>query len=467
MPNCELSSIRPTASTSSARSSSGTACASSSRSSRGARERGGPLRVITTTYMGATDQRALDRLVASSAPRSRSSTRRSDHPAPRQGVAVPPRHGIRHRVRRVVQPVAGRAARRRGVERPALATSTPRTLMTVRRDVRELLERPDVRDVRPGPGRATGWTTPSARQRREASTARPSRSPAWRCGRTRTRRRCSTTSRRSGRCTTGTATWSSRRPAPARRSSRRWTTGGLCESQDGRPLCSSWRTARRSWSSRCATYREVLAERHFGELYVGGQPPERWRHVFASVQSLTATASRAFRPTPTTWWSSTSSTTRRRRPTAASWSTCSRRSCSASPRHPSGPTAPTSGASSTAAPPPNCGSGMRSSEDLLCPFHYFGVARRHGSVGHRVEARRVTTLRGSPTSTPATTRARAIVLQAAAGTKSPMWAPCGLWDSASQSRTPSTWLGHSRQRASRRLSVTGETRPRRPRPGPR
>ena len=36
------------------------------------------------------------------------------------------------------------------------------------------------------------------------------------------------------------------------------------------------------------TYREVLNNADFGELYVGGTRPERWEHVFASVQSLTA-----------------------------------------------------------------------------------------------------------------------------------------------------------------------------------
>ena len=36
------------------------------------------------------------------------------------------------------------------------------------------------------------------------------------------------------------------------------------------------------------TYREVLADGAFGELYVGGDRPERWQHVFASVQSLAA-----------------------------------------------------------------------------------------------------------------------------------------------------------------------------------
>jgi superfamily II DNA or RNA helicase/HKD family nuclease len=35
-------------------------------------------------------------------------------------------------------------------------------------------------------------------------------------------------------------------------------------------------------------YREVLSDPNFGELYVGGARPERWRHVFASVQSLSS-----------------------------------------------------------------------------------------------------------------------------------------------------------------------------------
>jgi superfamily II DNA or RNA helicase/HKD family nuclease len=36
------------------------------------------------------------------------------------------------------------------------------------------------------------------------------------------------------------------------------------------------------------TYREVLADGAFGEMYVGGERPGRWEHVFASVQSLAA-----------------------------------------------------------------------------------------------------------------------------------------------------------------------------------
>ena len=36
------------------------------------------------------------------------------------------------------------------------------------------------------------------------------------------------------------------------------------------------------------TYREVLNDGSFGELYVDGLRPERWRHVFASIQSLSS-----------------------------------------------------------------------------------------------------------------------------------------------------------------------------------
>lgn len=44
------------------------------------------------------------------------------------------------------------------------------------------------------------------------------------------------------------------------------------------------------------TYREVLADGAFGELYVGGSRPERWEHVFASVQSLTSYGVDKIRP---------------------------------------------------------------------------------------------------------------------------------------------------------------------------
>lgn len=36
------------------------------------------------------------------------------------------------------------------------------------------------------------------------------------------------------------------------------------------------------------TYRETMVDGTFGELHVGGERPERWRHVFASIQSLSS-----------------------------------------------------------------------------------------------------------------------------------------------------------------------------------
>jgi superfamily II DNA or RNA helicase len=61
-----------------------------------------------------------------------------------------------------------------------------------------------------------------------------------------------------------------------------------------------------------ATFRHALREASFGELWVDGQRPEDFEHVFASIQSLHASGSPAWRSaTTSTWSSSTSSTTRR------------------------------------------------------------------------------------------------------------------------------------------------------------
>jgi len=45
------------------------------------------------------------------------------------------------------------------------------------------------------------------------------------------------------------------------------------------------------------TFREVLRDPNFGELYVGGARPDRWQHVFASVQSLSASVVAETSPT--------------------------------------------------------------------------------------------------------------------------------------------------------------------------
>ena len=63
---------------------------------------------------------------------------------------------------------------------------------------------------------------------------------------------------------------------------------GLSEAAAERPSLLFIAHRREILEQSLRTYREVLADGDFGELYVGGSRPERWRHVFASVQSLTA-----------------------------------------------------------------------------------------------------------------------------------------------------------------------------------
>ena len=62
----------------------------------------------------------------------------------------------------------------------------------------------------------------------------------------------------------------------------------LCASRDERPSLLFIAHRREILEQSLRTYREVLADASFGELYVGGARPERWRHVFASVQSLSS-----------------------------------------------------------------------------------------------------------------------------------------------------------------------------------
>jgi superfamily II DNA or RNA helicase/HKD family nuclease len=60
----------------------------------------------------------------------------------------------------------------------------------------------------------------------------------------------------------------------------------LCDGQTDRPSLLFIAHRREILEQSMRTYREVLSDASFGELYVGGFRPERWRHVFASVQSL-------------------------------------------------------------------------------------------------------------------------------------------------------------------------------------
>ena len=62
----------------------------------------------------------------------------------------------------------------------------------------------------------------------------------------------------------------------------------MCPSATERPSLLFVAHRREILEQAIRTYREVLSDANFGELYVGGMRPERNRHVFASVQSLNA-----------------------------------------------------------------------------------------------------------------------------------------------------------------------------------
>jgi HKD family nuclease len=62
---------------------------------------------------------------------------------------------------------------------------------------------------------------------------------------------------------------------------------GLCNEESGhRPSLLFVAHRQEILKQSLRTYQEVLSDPNFGELYVGGHRPERWHHVFASVQSL-------------------------------------------------------------------------------------------------------------------------------------------------------------------------------------
>jgi superfamily II DNA or RNA helicase len=60
-----------------------------------------------------------------------------------------------------------------------------------------------------------------------------------------------------------------------------------CEANGSRPSLLFVAHRKEILDQSLRTYREVLADASFGETYVSGSRPERWDHVFASVQSLT------------------------------------------------------------------------------------------------------------------------------------------------------------------------------------
>ena len=219
-----------------------------------------PTSAALTRGAGSTDPRLRRR--------GQGSVRRST------GLDCTPRRGcftrdrLRHRLRRVIEPLDERSARRRRVERSPLERRDSQPDAEVPRHLRLLLERLVVRDVRPRPRRDRLDDALNEAAGRPRPIASPSRSPVLRCAPSRTSRKCSTPSKSSESFTTVTAISSLRPRAPVRRSSRRSTTAARGATGAATLLFVAHRKEILEQALR--TYREVLTDANFGELYVGG-----------------------------------------------------------------------------------------------------------------------------------------------------------------------------------------------------
>ena len=70
----------------------------------------------------------------------------------------------------------------------------------------------------------------------------------------------------------------------------------LCQRAGRRPSLLFIAHRREILDQALRTYQDVLADASFGELFVGGDRPSAWQHVFASVQSLHGDRLATFRP---------------------------------------------------------------------------------------------------------------------------------------------------------------------------
>ena len=156
------------------------------------------------------------------------------------------------------------------------------------------------------------------------------------------------------------------------------------------------------------TYREVLADGDFGELYVGGQRPERWKHVFASVQSLTSYGVANIPPDAFDIVVIDEFHHAKRRRTAGSSTTSRPRSCSDSPPHLNEPTALTSARVLRWPHRRRATAVGRAGRRPALPVPLLRHRRRHRpAADHAGGVARLRRGPARPTSTPATTRARA------------------------------------------------------------
>ena len=433
-----------------------------------ASRRGVRVRVLTTVFTGTTEVEALEPArVASPGAEVRISYDVESHAPARQGLAVRSQLGPSHGVRRLGEPDGDRARRRPRVDGEGLRGGPSRRHREVRGHLRGAVERRRVRALRRRAPRQQRErlhrALPRARRRACTDVTRSSRSV--RC---RSSTRSSTSSAPSDGSTAAAATSSSRRPAPARPSSPPSTTRASAAHR-GRAAAPalprpSPRAPRAGARTRSAT---PCSDGAFGELFVDGDVPERWDHVFATIQSARERSSASASP-PTTSASSSSTSATTRRPTRTSAS--------------SAPSRPAILVGLTATPERSDGKSLLPDFDdriaaelrlwhalerqLLVPFEYYGVSD---------DADSAPTCAGRGRATPGAdlanvytgnqARVDLIVEQLGARRRRPRASAHSR--SASPSSTPSSWprvhaRGHPARRGARRHTRTRTAR-RRPR----
>ena len=350
--------------------------------------RGGRLRVITTTYIGATERRAA-RPARRTRRRGQGLLRDADDPAARQGVAVPPRHRLLDRVRRLVEPVeeprcstgwSGTSACRPSSKatcstrsgRPS--TSTGRTRFEPY-DPDDPAHRARLDEALAAERGGTDRPAHRAHDARGAAVGLPAGDPRRAGGRARDPR----PPRNLVVMATGTG-----KTVVAGLDYRRLREAGAVDSL----LFVAHREEILGQS--LSTFRHIMRDGSFGERFVGGERPTEWRHVFASVQSLARLdLDRDLRPTGSTWSSSTSSTTpaRRPRPTRDSCATSQPKVLLGLTATPSGPTASTSGVWFDGRIAVELRLWEALERGLLAPFQYFGVHDETDLPSRPLEAR--------------------------------------------------------------------------------
>ncbi len=209
-------------------------------------DRGGRLRVITTTYLGATDQRALDRLAELGADIKVSYETRTTRLHAKAWLF---RRNNGTTTAYVGSSNLSKTALVDGVEWNVRISNMeqPYVIDTFTATFEDYWHDPAFEEYDPA-GTPTGSAPRCAGS--AATARRRPRSPTWTCGRTRTRRRSWPTSTPSGKSTAAGATSWSWPPARARRSWRRSTTAG-CTARRPSTRCSSWRIRSRSCGRAC------------------------------------------------------------------------------------------------------------------------------------------------------------------------------------------------------------------------